>query len=64
VRISVLLFPCGTGGFLLAALDFVIDNYDMDKEQKKHLKSDFVRGWELVPNTARMEGTLIRTNLH
>jgi hypothetical protein len=39
VRISVLLFPCGTGGFLLAALDFVIDNYDMDKDQKKHLKS-------------------------
>ena len=45
---------CGTGGFLLEALDFVIENYDMDKDQKKHLKSGFVRGWELVPNTARL----------
>ena len=26
----------------------------MDKDQKKHLKSGFVRGWELVPNTARL----------
>ena len=42
---------CGTGGFLLQAIDFVIDNYDMDKDQKKHLKSGFVRGWDLVPNT-------------
>ena len=45
---------CGTGGFLLEALDFVIKNYDMDKDQKKHLKSGFVRGWELVANTARL----------
>ena len=37
MRISVLLFPGGTGGFLLEAIDFVIDNYDMDKDQKKHL---------------------------
>ena len=26
----------------------------MDKDQKKHLKSGFVRGWALVPNTARL----------
>ncbi|MCL4123514.1 UNVERIFIED_CONTAM: hypothetical protein GTU68_059864 [Idotea baltica] len=45
---------CGTGGFLLEAIDFVIENYDMDKDQKRHLKSGFVRGWELVPNTARL----------
>lgn len=45
---------CGTGGFLLEALDFVIKHYDMDKDQKRHLKSGFLRGWELVPNTARL----------
>ena len=45
---------CGTGGFLLEAIDFVIKHYDMDKAQKRHLKSGFVRGWELVPNTARL----------
>ncbi len=32
----------------------MIENYDMDKDQKRHLKSGFVRGWELVPNTARL----------
>jgi type I restriction enzyme M protein len=26
---------CGTGGFLLAAIDFVIKHYDMDKDQKR-----------------------------
>ena len=40
------------------------EGYDMDNDQKKHLKSDFVRGWKRVPNTARKEGTLIGTNLH
>ena len=26
----------------------------MDKDQKRHLKSGFAHGWELVPNTARL----------
>ena len=47
---------CGTGGFLLAALDDVIEHHgaDLDRDQKKHLKTGFVHGWELVPNTARL----------
>jgi type I restriction enzyme M protein len=47
---------CGTGGFLLAAHDFVIKTHskDLDSDQKKHLKRGFVQGWELVPNTARL----------
>lgn len=45
---------CGTGGFLLAALDFVREWYELNATQKRHLKSGFVRGWELVPNTARL----------
>jgi len=45
----------GTGGFLLAAHQYVLDNYtDLDRDQKKHLKTSFVEGWELVPNTARL----------
>ena len=33
----------GTGGFLLAAHQFVLDHYsDLDRDQKKHLKSRFV----------------------
>jgi type I restriction enzyme M protein len=47
---------CGTGGFLLAAEDYVIRHHgsDLDSDQKKHLKKKFVKGWELVPNTARL----------
>jgi type I restriction enzyme M protein len=47
---------CGTGGFLLAAHAFVIKKYGttLDKDQAKHLGTKFVRGWEIVPNTARL----------
>jgi type I restriction enzyme M protein len=47
---------CGTGGFLLSALDYVIQKHgkDLDPDQKKHLREGFVHGWELVPATARL----------
>lgn len=46
----------GTGGFLLAAHQFVVDEYgkELDKDQKKHLRTKFITGAELVPNTARL----------
>ncbi|MFM9963468.1 MAG: N-6 DNA methylase [Planctomycetaceae bacterium] len=46
----------GTAGFLLAAHDFVVrrQGKTLDKDQKKHLRTKFVKGWELVPNTARL----------
>src|SRR5438105_5739862 len=46
----------GTGGFLLAGYDYVVrqNGKDLDKDQKKHLRTKFVKGWELVPNTARL----------
>jgi len=45
---------CGTGGFLLAAHDFISHNYKLDRSQKKHLKHDALQGWEIVDNTARL----------
>ncbi|MCW9707959.1 type I restriction-modification system subunit M [Fodinibius salsisoli] len=45
---------CGTGGFFLASYDFILDNYELDKEQKEFLKYDTFKGWEIVANTARM----------
>jgi type I restriction enzyme M protein len=47
---------CGTGGFLLAAHEYVLRHHgkDMDRDQLKHLKRGFVSGVELVPNTARL----------
>lgn len=47
---------CGTGGFLLAAHDHVVREYGstLDTDQKRHLRENFVRGWEIVPATARL----------
>src|SRR6056297_3635825 len=44
----------GTGGFFLAAYDFLLENYNLDKDQKELLKYHTFKGWEIVPNTARM----------
>jgi len=45
---------CGTGGFLLAAHDYVAKNYRLDREQWKRLNHDTLHGWEIVDNTARL----------
>jgi type I restriction enzyme M protein len=46
----------GTGGFLLAAHDYVLHHHaaELDQAQKQHLKSGFIRGMDIVPNTARL----------
>jgi len=47
---------CGTGGFLWMAHAWVVHHHgaDLDPDQKKHLRSGFVRGTDIVPNTARL----------
>jgi type I restriction enzyme M protein len=47
---------CGTGGFLLATYGYLSDSkhYNLDKEQKKHLKFDALTGTEIVDATARL----------
>jgi type I restriction enzyme M protein len=46
---------CGTGGFLLAAHEWITHNNDyLDPDQKRHLRFDALRGWEIVDNTARL----------
>ena len=47
---------CGTGGFLLAAYDYVARHHgaDLDPDRKKHLRQSFVHGWELVANIGRL----------
>lgn len=46
----------GTGGFFLAAYDFITDpkNYQLDKAQKAFLKHEAFHGNEIVANTRRM----------
>lgn len=45
---------CGTGGFFLAAYDFLVRNYKLDREQKVFLKHDTFQGNEIVPGTRRL----------
>lgn len=47
---------CGTGGFFLAAYDFIANpkNYTLNNEQKKFLKYQTCHGNEIVAGTRRM----------
>jgi type I restriction enzyme M protein len=45
---------CGTGGFLLAAYDYVADNHELDRDQKRFLRDQAFSGNEIVDNTARL----------
>jgi type I restriction enzyme M protein len=46
---------CGTGGFLLAAYEWIVRNFEfLDPEQREHLRFHALKGWEIVDNTARL----------
>lgn len=45
---------CGTGGFFLAAYNFLVKNYPLDREQKEFLKKSTFHGNEIVANTRRL----------
>jgi len=45
---------CGTGGFLLAAHDYLSKHYALDRAQKKNLKSGTFFGVELVDSVTRL----------
>ncbi len=45
---------CGTGGFLLAAHDYVAKHHQLDRAQKKKLKSGTFFGIELVDSVTRL----------
>jgi type I restriction enzyme M protein len=45
----------GTGGFLLAAHEYIIKRFaPLDKGQLDHLNKKALHGWEIVDNTARL----------
>ena len=47
---------CGTGGFLLAAHEWIVDHHvaEMDADERRFLRDDMVHGWEIVDGTARL----------
>jgi len=45
----------GTGGFLIAAHDYVADQHSpLDRDEWHHLDHEALHGWEIVDNTARL----------
>lgn len=46
---------CGTGGFLLAAHDYIAEHHaPLDREQWQHLRHKALYGWEIVDSAARL----------
>lgn len=46
---------CGTGGFLLAAHDYIVKHHrTMDRRQKRKLKLEALRGYEITDSVARL----------
>ncbi len=45
---------CGTGGFLLATHDYIATHNKLDRDQKKALRYDALRGIELVDGVTRL----------
>ncbi|MEM9078781.1 MAG: class I SAM-dependent DNA methyltransferase [Bacteroidota bacterium] len=45
---------CGTGGFFLAAYDWIVANHNLNRQEKEFLKNYTFHGNEIVANTRRM----------
>ncbi|MCL4551540.1 MAG: type I restriction-modification system subunit M [Bacteroidetes bacterium] len=45
---------CGTGGFFLAAHNFLTHNSKLDKDQLNFLRYNTFKGWEIVDSAARL----------
>lgn len=45
---------CGSGGFFLAAHEYIANNYSLDREQKEFLKKNTFYGNELVDSTFKL----------
>lgn len=45
---------CGTGGFFLKAHEYLNGNYKLDREQKKFLKEETFKGWDIVAEVVRL----------
>lgn len=45
---------CGTGGFLLAAYDFIREHNKLSKPEIKHLKTEALRGTDIVPGVVSL----------
>lgn len=44
----------GTGGFLIAAHEYIAKHHQLNRTQYEHLNHEALHGWEIVDNTARL----------
>jgi type I restriction enzyme M protein len=44
----------GTGGFLIAAHEYISRQYPLNRSQYDHLNHEALHGWDIVDNTARL----------
>ncbi len=44
----------GTGGFLIAAHEYIAKHHQLNRNQYEHLNHQALHGWEIVDNTARL----------
>ena len=45
---------CGTGGFFLSAHKYIVENFNLDSDQKKFLKNKTFKGWDIVTEVVRL----------
>jgi len=45
---------CGTGGFLLSAFHYISRHFELDKDQKRHLRYNALRGIDIVDGVSRL----------
>jgi len=45
---------CGTGGFILSAYNYIVKNYNLDRDEKEELKHKTFTGNDIVPMAARL----------
>lgn len=45
---------CGTGGFFLGAHKYIDENFNLDRDQKKFLKEEAFKGWDIVSEVVRL----------
>ncbi len=45
---------CGTGGFILSVYNYIVKNYELDRDEKEELKHRTFTGNDIVPMAARL----------
>ena len=45
---------CGTGGFFLSAHRYLVENFNMDPDERRFLRNSTFKGWDIVSEVVRL----------